>query len=94
MFEIKPDEEGRLRLIGRFDAAQTDKAMAVLYALEESTVLDCSELKYCASAALGVLFEAQRRLIEQGHGLKLIRLSSHLRELFEIGGFDQILEIE
>ena len=94
MFEIKPVEEGRLLLIGRFDAAQTDKAMATLYALTSTTVLDCSELGYCSSAALGVLFEAQRRLVEAGHGLKLVNLSPHLRELFAIAGFDKILEIE
>ena len=94
MFEIEPDGEGRLRLIGRFDAAQTDKAQDALYSLETSTVLDCSELKYCSSAALGVLFTAQRRLVDAGHSLKLIQLSPHLRELFELGGFDKILQIE
>lgn len=94
MLEIKPEGGGRLRLVGRFDAAQSKKAMEALYDLSGPTVLDCAELKYCASAAFGVLFEAQRRLMDAGHSLKLVNLSPHLRELFEIGGFDQILEIE
>jgi anti-anti-sigma factor len=94
MFEIKPEAGGRLLLIGRFDAAQTRKAKEVLYKLEASTVLDCRELKYCASAAFGVLFEAQRRLLDAGHSLTLVNLSPHLRELFEIGGFDRVLRLE
>lgn len=94
MFEIKAAGDGRLLLIGRFDAAQTETAQEHLYSLSESTVLDCGELKYCASAAFGVLFETQRRLNETGHSLTLVNLSDHLRELFSIGGFDRILQIE
>jgi anti-sigma B factor antagonist len=94
MFEIKTEANGRVLLVGRFDAAQTEKAMAVLSNLEETTVLDCSELVYLSSAAYGVLFKAQRRLVDAGHSLKLVNLSPHLREMFEIAGFDQILQIE
>ncbi len=94
MFEIRPEEDGVLRLIGRFDAAQTEMAMEVLYALESSAVLDCSELRYVSSAALGVLFQAQRRLVDAGESLRLVNLSPHLRELFQIAGFDRILQIE
>ena len=93
-FEIRAAGENRLVLIGRFDAAQTETAMEVLYGLERSTVLDCSRLKYTSSAALGVLFEAQRRLNDIDHTLTLVNLNAHLRELFSIGGFDQILRIE
>lgn len=93
MFEIKAEADGRVQLIGRFDAAQVEKAKAVLYELEGGAVLDCSELKYCSSAALGVLFEVQRRL-ENAGGVRLVHLSDHLRELFQIAGFDKILQIE
>ena len=94
MFEIKAEGRGNLRLIGRFDAAQAEKAREVLCALEESTVLDCAQLAYISSGGYSVLFEAQRHLADAGHGLKLINLSPHLREMFEIAGFDQILRIE
>ncbi len=94
MFEIKPDGEGRLLLIGRFDAAQAEKAMAAFYALEGQVALDCKQLKYVSSSGLGVLFETQRRLGEAGGGLKLVNLSPHLRELFTIAGFDRIIDIE
>lgn len=94
MFEIRAEGENRLLLIGRFDAAQTEKAREALGRLEGTSVLDCSRLVYLSSAAYGVLFEAQRRLVDAGHGLKLVELNDHLREMFEITGFDQILEIE
>lgn len=94
MFEIKPEAGGRLLLVGRFDAAQVENAMDVFSKLDESTVLDCAELVYLSSAAYGVLFKAQRRLVDAGHSLKLVNLSPHLREMFEIAGFDQILQIE
>lgn len=94
MFEIKAKESGHLQLIGRFDAAQAEKAREILCALEQSTVLDCAKLAYISSGGYSVLFEAQRRLADAGHGLKLINLSAHLREMFEIAGFDQILQIE
>ena len=93
MFEIK-EADGRVLLIGRFDAAQAEKAKEFLYGLEESTILDCSQLKFCASAGFGVLFEAQRRLGEAEQSLTLINLSDGLRELFRIGGFDKLMKIE
>ena len=94
MFEIRAEDDDRVLLIGRFDAAQTQKAQDVLYKLKASTVVDCQDLRYCASAAFGILFEAQRRLLDVGHSLTLVNLSPHLRELFDIGGFDRILRIE
>lgn len=94
MFEIKTEASDRLLLVGRFDAAQAEKAMDVLSKLEGTTVLDCAELEYLSSAAYGVLFKAQRRLVDAGHSLTLVNLSPHLREMFEIAGFDQILRIE
>lgn len=94
MFEIKADEQGTLRLIGRFDAAQAERAREELSRLDCSTVIDCAELAYISSRGYGVLFETQRRLVDAGHGLKLVNLSAHLKEMFEIAGFDRILQIE
>jgi anti-anti-sigma factor len=56
--------------------------------------VDFGELKYISSAGLGLLFSAQRRLVDRGCGLKLVNLSPHLREIFVIAEFDRIFEIE
>lgn len=94
MFEIRAEGSGRLMLVGRFDAAQAEVARDALRRLEGTSVLDCSGLVYLSSSAYGILFETQRRLVDAGHGLTLINLSPHLREMFEIAGFDKILNIE
>lgn len=93
MFEIEVDGGGTIRMRGRFDAAQERVANEVFSGVTESRVVDFRELTYISSAGLGLLFEVQRRLVDRGHGLKLVNLSPHLRELFVIAEFDQIFEI-
>ena len=42
---------------------------------------------------LSVLLEAQKRLSETGHGLRLVRLNKRIEDLFHVAGFDTIFEI-
>lgn len=93
MFEIEAENDGTIRLRGRFDAAQVEAASKVLDQVTESRVVDFQELKYISSAGLGLLFTVQRRLVDRGHRLRLVNLSPHLRELFMIAQFDRIFEI-
>lgn len=86
--------DGVVYLRGRFDAAQTAQAETFFAELEESQVIDLSELQYIASAGLGVLFATQKRLTEQGHAMSLRNLNPHLLELFTLAGFDKVFEIE
>lgn len=94
MFEIRSSGNAVIRLSGRLDASQTDKARKVLVQLQDSSVIDFSELDYISSAGLGVLLGTQKRLVEAGKGLKLVNLNEHIREIFRIAGFDHIFEIE
>lgn len=89
--EIRGD---RIRLAGKLDFAQAEKAAAVLSCIEDSAVVDFAELTYISSAGLGYLFAAQKRLLEAGKGLKLVNLNRHIREVFAIAGFDTVFEIE
>ncbi|MDX1501800.1 MAG: STAS domain-containing protein [Thermoanaerobaculia bacterium] len=90
MFEL----EIVIRLRGRFDAAQAERVQPRLEAVHTSAVVDFAELTYISSAALGLLFAAQKRLQEAGHELVLVNLSPHVREVFAIAGFDSIFRIE
>jgi anti-anti-sigma factor len=93
MFEIKRDADGTVSLNGRLDASQVDNARAVLDQLTESCEVDFAELSYISSAGLGLLFGTQKRLVDRGGGLTLLNLSPHIREIFQIAGFDNIFEI-
>jgi anti-anti-sigma factor len=94
MFDIKRADDGTVKLIGRFDAAQVEARRAEFEALSGSCVLDLAELDYVSSAGLGLLFATLKRLTESGATLKLINLKPHIRELFQIAGFDRIFAIE
>jgi anti-anti-sigma factor len=94
MFEIKREESGTITLHGRLDASQVDGARAVFDRVSEPCKVDFAELSYISSAGLGLLFGTQKRLVEGGGGLTLVNLSPHIREIFQIAGFDNIFEIE
>jgi anti-anti-sigma factor len=94
MFDIRRTESGDILMSGRLDASQAEKARAVLRTIDEACVIDFTDLEYISSLGLGVLLEAQKRLMDAGSGLKLRNLSEHLREVFHLAGFDTIFDIE
>jgi len=93
MFEIKRVANGTISLHGRLDASQVNNARAVFAQVKESCDVDFAELSYISSAGLGLLFGTQKKLVDSGGGLTLINLSPHIREIFQIAGFDNIFEI-
>jgi anti-anti-sigma factor len=93
MFEIDLSESGNVTLRGRLDAAQVERAREILDRVESSCDVDFAELSYISSGGLGVLFATQKRLVDGGHGLRLVNLNPHIRELFHIAGFDTVFEI-
>lgn len=93
MFEITRDSQGTISLVGRLDASQVETARAVFNQVTESCDVDFAQLSYISSAGLGLLFGTQKRLVDGGGGLTLINLSPHIREIFQIAGFDNIFKI-
>jgi anti-anti-sigma factor len=94
MFEIHKTADGTVVFEGRFDAAQEEKARATLDSLTDTTVLDFAKLQYIASAGLGILLHAQKRLQAKGKTLRIVNLNPHLREIFKMVSFDRIFQIE
>ena len=94
MLDISRGDDGSVRLRGRLDAVQAEKQAEVFAAFTGQCVLDCRELDYISSAGLGLLFGTHKKLMGSGGGLRLINLKPHIRELFGIGGFDKIFELE
>lgn len=93
MFNIRNDNN-TVYLSGRFDASQTEDAKKEFNQIEESAVVDFTELDYISSAGLGVLLMTQKRLMVKNQKLKLINMNSHVREIFKYARFDIIFEIE
>jgi anti-sigma B factor antagonist len=94
MLDIRVGDKGEIVLSGRFDASQAVKAEIFMAALNESRLVDLSDLQYVSSAGLGVLLATQKRLMSSGHALKLINVRGHVREVLHYAGFEHIFEID
>ncbi len=94
MFNIEFGDNGEILCSGRLDAAQTAKAEQFLQAVEGSGTLDFAQLEYISSAGLGILLKTQKRLVENGAGLRIINVNNHIHDVFRYSGFHSIFEIE
>jgi anti-anti-sigma factor len=94
MLEIKVEDEGRVTLKGRLDAASASKAREALRPLKGPMALDMSDLEYISSAGIGVVVETYKRLHGEGAGLRVLNLSPGVRAVFRFAGLEQMLAIE
>ena len=94
MFEIRTPAEGQVQLVGRLDAAESERASQALREMPGPLLLDCSELDYISSAGLGVLIELHKRLQAAGQTLTLSRLVPRVRNVFTYAGLDRLMRIE
>lgn len=94
MFQIELNAEGEVEVTGRLDAANADKAQRFLDAVAGACVIDMGGLEYISSAGLGVLLRTHKRLMGDGGGLRLIRVSPHINDIFSYSGFDKLFDIE
>jgi anti-sigma B factor antagonist len=94
MFNIEFGENGEILCSGRLDAAQTAKAEQFLDAVDGPGTLDFGQLEYISSAGLGILLKTQKRLVENGAGLRIINDNTHIHDVFRYSGFNSIFEIE
>ncbi|HUP24975.1 MAG TPA: STAS domain-containing protein [Thermoanaerobaculia bacterium] len=94
MFEIERLDDHTIALRGRFDASQEPTALEVFGQMERGLTVDFAELRYVSSAGLGVLFATQKRLSENGHTMRIVNVSPHIREVFALAGFDRIFQME
>ena len=82
--------EGRLDTL---TAPEFEKKMGELLGGVSELVLDMTSLEYVSSAGLRVILKAQKVMFNNGK-MKLIGVNESVREVFEITGFDNILNIE
>ncbi|OGF14551.1 MAG: hypothetical protein A2W00_06150 [Candidatus Eisenbacteria bacterium RBG_16_71_46] len=94
MFEIQTGEGGYLKLSGRLDAAESERALTQLNTLSQPITVDCSDLEYISSAGLGILLQTYKRLLGLGHTFKLVNMQPRVRNVFTYAGLDKFLLIE
>jgi len=94
MFNIEFNAEGNVEVSGRLDAANAETALLFLNKAQGPCVIDMGQLEYISSAGLGVLLKTHKRLMGHGKGLKLVRVSPHINDIFTYSGFDKLFEIE
>ncbi len=93
MFDIRVDEPGVVRLFGRLDANQEDKAEAVFSTVTDSVTVDLAGLDYIASAGLSVLLRAYKRLAPAGKTIRLVNVPPRVATVLRLAGFDTFLQI-
>lgn len=94
MLEMHVEDAGRVRLVGRLDAAESDRALATLDRLTGPVTLECSQLEYISSAGISVIMQTWKRLNAQGSRLVLTGLTPRVRNVFGYAGLDKVLNIQ
>ncbi len=94
MLKLTFDDAGNLFLQGRFDASQETAALEKFNCITDTVRVDFGKLEYISSAGIGVLIATQKRLMQNGHQLRLQNLNPHIAEIFKYAGLDTIFSIE
>ena len=94
MFEMSVEADGVVRVSGRLDASESDRALEKLRALEGPMTLDCSALEYISSAGLRVVLMIHKRLHAAGHSFRLVNLQPMVRNVITYAGLHRLLNID
>lgn len=94
MFDIDLNEDGRIRLAGRLDSAQCDKARQFFDTVDSPCIIDCTGLEFISSAGLGVLLVVQKQATRAGGAITLINVNGNIRDVLRHTGLDTIFRIE
>ena len=94
----KQAEDGKLCIMleGRLDTITSpDLEAEIGESLDGVTelTLDLEQLDYISSAGLRVLLSAQKKMNKQGT-LKVMHVNETVKEIFDVTGFTEILNIE
>lgn len=94
MFDIHVEAGGQVKLSGRLDAAESDRAIQIFRGLSGPVTLDCTALDYISSAGIAVIMDTYKRVNGAGHALRLVNLTPRVKNVFMYAGLDRLLGIE
>jgi anti-anti-sigma factor len=91
-------ESGRIILTGKFDFSVHDEfRQTITKALENKTIheikVDLEKVTFMDSSAISLLLYLNEKASQQGKSVILANCPEPIREIFAIGGFDNILKI-
>ena len=94
--EKKFSDVNTIVLSGRLDtvtAPQLEAELEKILSDSDALVLDMANLEYISSAGLRVILKAQKAMNTKGT-MKLIHVGESIREVLDITGFSDFLNIE
>ena len=94
MFKLEPLAAGKVKLVGRLDAAEAEQASSVFAGLDGPIDADCSALEYISRAGISVLMVTYKRLHQKGHVFRLSAVQPRVRNVFIYSGLAPLLGIE
>jgi len=94
MFAMQVEPDGIVRLSGRLDASEAERAIDGLDAITGPVTMDCSNFEYIWSAGLSVMLVTHKRLMAAGHALRITNLQPRVLNVFTYAGLHRILQIE
>lgn len=90
------DSKLEIKLVGRLDTTTAplleDKIKAMIEGVTE-LVFNFESLEYISSAGLRIMLSTQKRMNQQGR-MVIINMNSTVKEVFELTGFVDIIDIQ
>ncbi|MBM9514975.1 STAS domain-containing protein [Desulfogranum marinum] len=84
-----------INIIGRLDSGTAEEAEHWISSFSmqpgKPLIMDFAELEYISSAGLRVIFNFARSLKKSGNKFGVWKAQDHIREIFEISGFDSFI---
>lgn len=95
---VSTEEKLVISLSGEIDAATSEDFYAEVTAIysndPKDMQFDCAALEFIDSTTLGTFVKIYKKLVAEGHKLKLVNVRPRIKKLFEICALDKLMEIE
>ena len=79
---------------GRIDTVTAPQLAANIHVEDASElIIDLKEVDYVSSAGLRVFLQTQAEINKAGGSMRIVNCQPHIKKLFEIVGFNSIMEI-
>lgn len=90
----RQDSSVKYAISGRIDTVTAPQLSANIHVEDASElIIDLTEVDYVSSAGLRVFLQTQAEINKAGGTMRIVNCRSHIKKLFEIVGFNSIMEI-